>query len=77
MERNAKLRRGITGDAPESWRIRLRHIGKPWPQQVIVRANQWIGALEVDVIRNKNKRAACICRIDAAGGVSERQALDT
>ena len=53
--------------------VGLGHIRKARTEALIVRANQWINALQVDVITDNDQRALGVLQIDAAGGVGKNR----
>ena len=48
-----------------------RHVRKARPEPLVIRADQRIGTLQVDVIAQHDERALPVVEIDAAGGVRE------
>ena len=58
-------------------RICVSHVGEASAQPLIIRTNQRILSLQVDVIANQYQRALRGVEIDSAGGVGENHGTDS
>ncbi len=50
-------------------RIRMRHVGKAWSEPLIIRTDQRIRALQIDVVFQHNERSRLVIGVDSAGRI--------
>src|SRR5579872_5762279 len=49
----------------------MRHVWKARPETIVVRSDQRVRSLIVDVIAQRNQRATRVAEIDSAGGIGD------
>ena len=55
----------------------MRHVGKANAETVVIRANQRVRSLQIDVVAYEHQRALLVIQIDSARGVGEDDGADS